>query len=251
MLQFSLPRFITLLKRDAMTIKRSYLLSCLAVILILCLPIIVVSYNANSSFRYFEFQSILSTALLFGIIWASLSFIELNQTTTKQFYLSIPASNFEKILSKYLLTILITFGFLILYICVSYLFTFGNNNLSNVKTNYLSIDWDLLSNTLLPSIVAITIYYAGSAWMPKNSIFKTTFGLIVLLFIIAIIIFIIAKIVFYDYFTGYSISINENMNFNLNQIKLIEYIWLKNSIMICIIIFCLALSFFKLKEKEL
>lgn len=120
-MEFSMPRFINLLRRDYILHGKKILYAFLLVILVLTILTLIghrlISPNAGGGIQvimicFFGF-------LIFGGGFLTSSNLgDLNSAAKRTQYLSIPASTFEKVLSKWFYT-------LVLFLSISYLIFYG------------------------------------------------------------------------------------------------------------------------------
>lgn len=251
-IQFSSTRFKNILLRELKIIKKPFLMVALGLISILCIPYFIGVLFGGAAFsikNYFNFESMISTTFIVGSIWASISFAELNQASGKQFYLSIPASTFEKILSKWLICIFLPVAFVIIYIGIANLITFVTNILIEQNINYLWPSFKNLSEFFPITILVNTLFFTVSIWSPKYSFFKTLFGVFGIFILLALINFLFARVLFYEHFNG--MTPNNNISINYNPFEIFNSNLWKYLAGIIVTIFLLVVSYFKLKEKEL
>ena len=129
-------------------------------------------------------HEVLYPMLLFigGFIFTSIIFRELYTKPRGQFYLTLPASNFEKLLSKWLLSaILYPIAITIFY----WLFSIIANGLyaywyGEPLVGFMT-DWTRELKDLIPFyIVFQTLFFLGAITFTKYNIFKTFFSMFVL-----------------------------------------------------------------------
>lgn len=110
---FSLRRFIRLMLNDLLANKKALLIAALSVFAYWSTqdPRVLVRANTLSSLAGQDFAVLNSSGFLFGIalffagfILTSRSFRELHRTELAYHYLTLPCSNFERFLSKFLIT---------------------------------------------------------------------------------------------------------------------------------------------------
>ena len=197
---FSFARFGHLLRRDFNQSGKSFL-----ILMTIMFVIWTINTTAQADDRETELHIMMfpQWLLLGGFIISSLAFYEFIKPTERQFYLQLPASNLEKVVSRWLLTgIGYTIGLVAYYWLYSLLanwigatfydhqfdpFTpFRGNNLIAIKA-YLA---------------AHTIFLAGAATFKRFAFFKTLFAAIILAAIVALLGLTSFRIIFADLFDG-------------------------------------------------
>ncbi|MGB3132298.1 MAG: ABC-2 transporter permease [Saprospiraceae bacterium] len=249
-LNLSITRLKLLLSREINTNKKSFLYSSLGVLGAMCIPLFIMLIFKEHSKGYFNLESMISFCSIFGLIWASLSFSELIQTSGKQFYLSLPASAEEKILSKWIIVIIIPILVAIFYFIIGTLATFIFNTISIHNMEYMSISINDFLSAYPAMILTNSLFLLGSVWMPKYSIFKTGMVIFGSVIMIAIIGFIFFRIIFFKEFQSL-FEINGDVSLSFNPVEYLQSTWLKYTLGCLLTIFFIVVSYFKLKEKEL
>ncbi|MCC6842110.1 MAG: hypothetical protein IT264_03455 [Saprospiraceae bacterium] len=250
-LMFSPTRFINLFKREWNYKKNTILIVFISVLGGLSVPLILQILTQHNPKNLFTTETLIVNLAIMGVIFASLCFSEFIQTTSKQNYLSIPASALEKLLSKwFLISLVIPIIYIISYYGYSKLITFSANLFIKDKLEYSIIDLKVVWQFLLNIILVQSVYILGSVWMPKNSILKTSFGLFAILIFIAIFSFICFRITFHEYFTGLVMT-GSGPNITINGDIFFESPIIRKLTGIVIFLFIMTVSLFKLREKQL
>ena len=194
----------------------------------------------------------LITSLGFAlIIWASISFHEIANTSGRQQYLSLPASHLEKLSSKwFIISLVIPILFTLFFVIAGYLNYFIIEMVSSRTTSLPFFDWSTIGKSIIDLIGVQSLFYAGSIIWPKHSIFKTGLSIFVFLTGAALVTFLFARIIFPEHFSSNGFTVNEH-NFSMNFNPLETYPYLFKVLGICGSIFFMILTYFKLKEKEL
>ena len=248
---FSSKRFMILLKREINHAKRPFLYAIGGVFGGLSIGVLVQLFSNSNLHNTINIDSLVMSVAIMGIIWSSISFSELINPASKQQYLALPASTLEKILSKWsIVSILIPIFFMVCYILYSYAFTFVINALSTKNLTYAYFPINDLVKFILSLSLAQSIFFAGSVWMPKNSILKTGAGLVAVFFVIVIFTLFAMKIVFYDVIDGWSLN-SRNIDGDFDLFKTVNSIYVKSIVYLITYTFFITVSYFKLKEKEL
>ncbi|NOT35987.1 MAG: hypothetical protein HOP11_01255 [Saprospiraceae bacterium] len=248
---FETKRFFALIKREALLSYKPLFLVLGAFLGITTTILIGKQWVVAPYTNSFSTENLLSMLGFLCIIWASISFHEIAKTPGRQQYLSIPASHFEKLSSKWLvISILIPFAYATIYILYAYLSTFVINAFGRVELPPPSFDVDTISRTLIYLIGVQSVFYLGSVIWPSYSILKTSLSIVIVSILIGLLGLLIARIVFGEYyqngsfvFDGYSINIDEDIAFRSPFIGKIIFAIFS--------IFFMVVSYFKLKEKQL
>ena len=121
-------------------------------------------------------------ALVFtGIIYSSLAFLELSTKETKIFFLTLPATNFEKWLSKWLHTaILFPLVFVLLY-QLFILWTYNYLAETGITLVWRSLTDPIVGWSVFYYIVLQSIFFLGAVSMPKYSFVKTVVVMVLVL----------------------------------------------------------------------
>ncbi|MDQ3140891.1 MAG: hypothetical protein M3Q56_01445 [Bacteroidota bacterium] len=248
---FSIHRYMLLIKREIALAKKPFLYAIAGVIGGLSIPVLLQIFSRTGFNNFFTSQSLIISLTIMSIVWASISFAELIQSSSRQLYLSLPASTFEKLAAKWLtISIIIPIVFMIIYMMYAYGFTFFMNIISTKELAYPAYDFSQIFQAFLRIILVQSIFYAGSVWMPKYSLLKTSLAIVVFWFCFAIFALICVRIIYFDYFKGmHFVMDNVNMNFQLDALT--DQTWLRVFGAILIGFYFMTLTFFKLKEKEL
>lgn len=196
---FSFTRFGYLLRRDFNQSGKSFLILMTIMFAVWTLNL-TGSRNGDNNFHATMFSQWL---LIGGFIISSLAFYEFIKPTERQFYLQLPASNLEKFTSRWLLTGLgYTIG-LVAYYWVFSLFA------SWIGIAFYDHQFDAFTPFRGNNLIAIksylaaqTIFLAGAATFKRFAFFKTLFGAIILVAIIAFFSLTSFRIIFADLFEG-------------------------------------------------
>ena len=216
---FNGSRLALLLKRDFYIQYKTYLLALSAIFCVL----LVFNFLAIATGQADGFNLVFYPLTLFigGFLFTSLAFQELATARGRMFYVNIPASNFEKILSKLFIT-----G--PCYVIVSLLLYFIFSLLVYILTNLVLKTAHPVFNPLQKSIwhaiqvylVLHSVFLLGSISFKKNALLKTILalsglGLFLLLFLALVLysfhFFISLGEQYYISFRIFDIHLHENM----------------------------------------
>lgn len=244
LLAFNLISFLTLAEDSSYTITN---------------PEILPTTMIESVKFHFYFFPI--SLLLGGFIFTSLSFWELKRKDTRQFFLSLPASNLEKGMSKWIVTGLI---FPLIWLLAYQLFAvFANTWMINkgfaMVSLPLSDPWVWL--WVMAYISLQSIFFLGAIVFPRISLVKTVLILLALGFIIRLIFLFTLENLFPLFSTrSEGMAVSEGWELSRNVFFHVDYVsfWLDKmpAFLLSVLIFGLLpilsyISYLKLKEKEL
>jgi len=252
---FDFNRFSLLLKKELWSGNKKPLIVAGAVFGFLILVALLQIYWTGG---YEEMNWNMFPVIIFfgGLIFTSVIFYEFNDKTGTHHYLSLPASNFEKFLSKWLITaILFPIGASILFLIYSKI---GDAIYFNYRSETGYIPWKLTDwwsiFFLKIYVVYQSTYLIGAVVFQKYTFFKTSivhWGISIASAIIGSILF---RIIFADQFEGL-FYINQDINMQTSD-TVIDFMENK---FLSILEFALwylvppimwIVGFFKLKEKE-
>lgn len=248
---FDSSRFFPLVKREIILNYKPFLIVFASIVGALTLGLVINQYFAPPKTNNFTTESLISSLGFLLIIWASISFHEIALTPGRQHYLSIPASHFEKVASKWLvISILIPLLLIIGFILYSYIIVPPLNLIGNFKVPSPSYDFDTLSRSYLSLIVFQSIFYFGSITWPKFSIFKTGFSIFLVTIVIGLIALLFVRVFFNQYFEN-GVIISNDLSFRFDPMEIVNIPYFGSIIMFVTWIFFMTVTYFKLKEKEL
>lgn len=193
-------RFRQLLSREIVLNQRIGLIVLTTLFLILLFNALAWAYNREGGYHAFSYPFFL---VLTGSILSSLSFTEMDQSHGKQFYLLLPASPFEKFLSKWLL---LGIGYFLVFTVGYYLLAFVARFIGKLLFDFDLGTFNMLDND---NLLFIQLFFAlqalfllGAVYFRKFAIFKTvlsTFLTGVFMIAIAALLF---RIIMFDMFEG-------------------------------------------------
>lgn len=248
--QFSLQRFILLVQRYLAFNHKTLLIGFGAISGIIIVVGIFTAYYANGFFNVQPLVS-LGQVLIFvgGLAITSNAYKEIHTPARSLFYLTLPATTSEKLFSNWLITSLV-------YIIVANLVLMLVILIPNLIGMLL---WSLPLNVFNPLgsenirvmsiyMVIHSIFFLGSLAFRKNNMLKTILSLFVISMTINVILIFFAWIFFGQ--IGFHIepdTVNSGLQTIITQTlpKVAEIIFYA-----LIIPFCLLVSYFKLKERE-
>jgi len=217
------------------------------------------SSSANRNFPHDKLYG--NTLFVGGFVLTSVIFRELYTKPRGQFYLTLPASHAEKLISKWLLTaILFPIAVTLLYWLydgiVHSIFTLISEQ--GYPTNRFSDEWASSKFRQLPFIYIVlqSVLFLGAITFTKYNIFKTGFSLFACAVGLLIIALILFRFIMWDYFDGMQFPNSEmralipSKSFQENIVKRIPIV-AKFLFWFVLAPYLLLVSYFKLKEREI
>ena len=257
---FKLKRFYLLIKRDMFIQYKTYLLGLGAIFCIL----FIINISSIASYTYWNFNLVFYPITLFfgGFIFTSLSFNELYREQSRVFYVTLPASSLEKLLSKLIITSIgYIIGSLILYFLFSVAVFFLNTLIFGFGHQIFNPFHPIILHCIRIYFVTQSVFLLGALYFKRNAFLKTIlslFGLAIAYaaFILAIlfILYVVTTINRHIYFSLEFFTQLGSKGFNYPSIindmgKILLYIrqilfWFVLAPLLWIV------SFFRLKEIE-
>lgn len=254
---FNPNRFLLLLQKELWSGNKKPLIVTGAIFGFLILFAIFMIYTEDGyhALNYNLFPLVLLGG---GLIFTSVSFYEFNEKTGTHHYLSLPASTFEKFLSKWLITAIL---FPIATVILFWLYSKIGDWLYYKHGNYIVEEYDGWSVTNWWSwffirlyLVIQTIYLVGAIAFQKYTFFKTSLSTFLTILLFGGLCFLSFRLIFADFFVGFLspnhelslVTNDETQDFMMNHYQNgLEYgLWLLLPAVM------LVVGFFKLKEKE-
>ncbi|MEM8528164.1 MAG: hypothetical protein AAGG68_26205 [Bacteroidota bacterium] len=204
---FSIERLGLLLRKDFNQIRKTGLIITGVGFLILFLTFyhslsneLTGYYNQNPNFNYHNFRTLVDLfAVLFlvvGFVFTSIAYSDLIRVPKAQNYLSLPATTFEKWMSKWLLTaVAFPIAFLLLYQVFSW-FCYAVGQSMGVEIITLPLFDPYVWRITSYYLVFQSIFLLGAVSLPKVSFFKTIavgIGLVVVALLVANLVLWIIK----------------------------------------------------------
>jgi len=257
LLEFNPTRFWHLLKLEFTTKNQRALYVLVAVLSIMMGVQLIMAWDGDND-AYTFFQGMYPFLLMAGgLIYTSYSFKEFSETATSMTYLTLPASNFEKLTSKWLFS---TIGFYLVYLISFNVFIWIGHALSNAL-------FDVPINGIYPFegenwvvtkvyFVVSSLFFLGAIAFKSYHAPKTVLSLIGLGLVIAFLTLLIVRIVFFDFFDGFQPIQHSGMMISPGD-GMEEFVtgplatFGKYLFWIGMPLLFWAVSFFKLKERQI
>ena len=203
--RFDLKRFWLLIKNDLLTNYRTILITAGAAIGILLFINMVAMLTNGEAVVPLAFYLLM--LFIGGFIVTSQSFNDLHHSQRSYVYLTLPASNLEKFLSKLVLTTIgYVTGTLILYFLFSVLMSVLNALLFGYGYPLFNPFDRVVWICIGIYIITQSIFLLGAVYYKKQAFIKTNLFLFLLQLAVSIFIVFLVKIVFWNYIQGWSFS---------------------------------------------
>ena len=210
-LQFNFNRFWHLIKNDVVTNYRTLLTAAGAALGIL----LFINFISMLSTGEPAVSLVFYPLILFigGYLITSLSFNDLHHPQRSYVFLTLPASNLEKFLSKLVLTTVgYVLGTLILYFLFSVLMSTVNLIIFQESHPLFNPFDRVIWITIGVYLITQSIFMVGAVYFRKHAFIKINLFLFIVQIALALFAVILVKLVFIGYFEGWQ--------FNFDDIKL-------------------------------
>ncbi len=211
---FNFRRFWLLLKNDFLGNYRSSLIAIGAVFGVL----LFINVSSSSSSSDWDFHLVFYPLTLFigGFIVTSMAFTELHHKQKSYAYVTLPASQFEKFLSKFLLT---SIGYVLISAVLYYLYSLIAILISMPFFSRYHGAFDMfhpvIIKTMLIYLVTQSVFMFGAVYFKSHNFIKTILSLYALSLVLSLFSMLLARILFGDFFHGapFSFSGMESVEF--------------------------------------
>ncbi|MFH1851999.1 MAG: hypothetical protein ABIA75_06605 [Candidatus Neomarinimicrobiota bacterium] len=206
--KFDLNRFWHLVKNDLLTNYRTILIGGGAALGLLFFINIISILSDGEVLVPLVFYPLM--LFIGGYIVTSLAFQDLHHPQRSYVYLTLPASNLEKFLSKLVLTTVgYIFGTLVLYFLFSLVMSLLNLLLFSHGYPLFNPFDRIVWITIGIYTITQSIFMLGAAYFRKNALIKTIFSLHALAFAVIVFTGIVFRIVFWDLFNGFEFNAHD------------------------------------------
>ena len=256
---FNLKRFGYLLKRESFVNLKLFIIALGAIsgILLIVFLVTVLQWDNQTGkltdTRWdFHTYFFIPPYIIIGVLFTSLAYKDLLHVNKKYSYLTLPVSNFERLISMLLLTTVVYTALFIVYYFVLSLLLNGLGVIISPREFFL---FDITAEPVVKAIklylVIQSIFLLGAAAFRRFPFLFTLLTLFLTAVALIVITLIAARIIFADYFVN-----NININFD-GDISLDMENFLKNSVenladafWYVLAPFCWFITYLKLKERE-
>ncbi|MBL7066447.1 MAG: hypothetical protein ISS29_01120 [Candidatus Marinimicrobia bacterium] len=251
---FNSKRFFLLLRNDLLRNYRTMLVSAGAVAalyFVITLPSIFFSPgNASHDFHLGFYPALL---FIGGFILSSSAFSEIHHSQKNTSFFMLPASIFEKMVSKLLLT---TIGYVPASILLYYLLTVTSSGIAAIFTDWSFPAFNPFNREILLSVaiylVTQSMFLFGGLYFKKHPFMKTLFSQFAITFVLTIFAFLVVRFIYRDCFHGMrfidEFMFNDMVSFEHlgnNLARIFKYLF-----WICLAPYFWILSYMRLGETE-
>lgn len=257
-MEFSIARLFKLMKKDFLVHRKFLLLSVISLFGVCALIVFFVANQAEKGRFFYDAGGMVFFMLLIvcgSIITASI-FGEFSSTTKRVQYLSIPASNFEKLLSKwfytlpfYLILVVIIFclGYQVFGYWIGYMMDVDFVPLKDHEFDYF--EYAILGYFIIHSVIFFFSIIFNGYPIPKIMVAGSVCGILAF-----ITILLLTRVILYDHFTGLfrETELMKNTKPSDNFKLWVEEFFTNLPYLFALIgvPFIWVISYFKMKEKE-
>ena len=251
---FNITRVGHLLKKDVITNYKVLALGLMGLFVIVSIMVMnEIDIHSDSRDRDFHFETFPFIILLGGFVVASVAFNELHTPNQRHVFLNLPASNFEKFLSKWLLSTLI---FAIVIVVSYWVFSLILDALVSYQFDYDFIPFNPFQEDVWLAIklffILQPIFLIGSIYFNQYSFLKTA-GTIILVGAVTLLIgYVLAFVILGKYFDGFEFkprgvvpSANLDAFMEGTFTDVVKFLF-----WYCLAPFLWVVAYFKLKERE-
>lgn len=246
-MEFNITRFKNLILRDIMIYKKPLLLGASLMMIFLLLVTGLNLYNNNPHPGPFIIQWFITYTLFGGLLLTSVIFWEFRSAAGRLQYLSLPASHFEKLLSRWIYTMIIYPLFVFLFFVFVYLVLY------NFVAVGLGWGWEMVAETYMSYWIVHPLVFMFAVWYNKYSAPKAVLTCLGVALGIVLVFYISQRLIFSELFEGFMMtnkySIEPSSEFQFFVEGNVEYV-AKFFGLIVMPIFFWVVAFFKMKEKE-
>jgi len=251
-MKFNLTRFINLIKRDFITHKRSILFICLGLWAFL-LAIIGFNYFFEFSTKAYQYSYFWTPIILAGLfigcmIFTALIFKEFKTPAGRLQFLSLPASNFEKVFSRWIYTLILMPLFFLgsIYLFSSFCLADGQSLLDDFSREDIKY-FPFAFIILHASTFLLTLFFN------KLVPLKVMVSSIILNIVTGLICFGMFYLIFNSYFTdGLKQGVSVDVTLRGDAKNFLEYSLMpkfKFVLLYLLAPYLWVVSYFKMKEK--
>jgi hypothetical protein len=195
---FSLQRFSHLFRRHLLYYQKTMLIGLGAMAGLLLVISILVTYSNQGVFSTNIFET-LGIVLFFlgGYLITSQSFNELHSPSRGQFFLTLPASSFEKLFTAWLVSapVYIVVGLLSLWF-VNLLAALVNSAIFGSQILTLNLFSPIIGKLALIYLITQSVFFLGAVYFRRYNFLKTLLSLFVIQWVLSIWVFILMFLFF-------------------------------------------------------
>jgi hypothetical protein len=247
---FSFPRFQRVLQNDVLRISKPLMFGTLAMLGLLCLAYLInfePGQHVDDPAVSVVFFGL--TLGLGGLLFTSSSFNDMHHPLERYHFLMLPVSNFERFLSRYLLT----GPLLVLYVVVT--FTVMDWTANHFASWAKEANVPLFSPFEFKPLLLIKIYLllhtvmlTGAICFRSYAWIKTALSFLLVLASMPVVIYLSVRIFFYDSFSWN--SFREVRNVHLHLVPAFEAHWLNVAVVLGFALWILYVAYRCLRAHE-
>jgi len=247
-MEFNINRFTNLIRRDFISYKKPLLLGSASIIVFMLLATAKYLYTGDNHPGGFLCAWFIFGLIAGGLLLTSVIFWEFKSSPGRVHFLGIPASHFEKVLSRWLYTFLLFPVFLCLIFGALYL---GLSPFVDLTTNSSK---DMIQDAFTAYWITHPIVFMFSIWYNRYVAPKSVLTALGFLLLMALLFFILHRLFFHDLYDGIfstsrDIRIDVDPKFQGVMENKVGYIFMLFGYVLFPLFF-LVVSYFKMKEKE-
>ena len=212
---FQLSRWIRLLRVDLVQYRNPLYVAIVAVYGAVLFALVVLAPTSGSWQPHKIFLP--SIICLGGMILVGNSFAELGDPVRRAAFLLIPASTLEKLGARLVLTLV---AFPLAAISLYWITSLLGAAIGHLVWDSSFDIYDPFTQEIGRLIVVYplihSVFFLGSVWFRKSSIFKTIISVVVVQISFSIIAVFIFRIVFYDFFQGVSFDALKELQLHID-----------------------------------
>jgi len=242
---FDINRFGLLAKKRFLDTKSTTTFEVLGVAAVLAIILGITAMTGEISLTAQQIIYAVGMAFL-GIVYADAAFSDLKDKTKGMFYLSTPASHFEKLVNAILFTsILFPIVYTVLFFTVDGLFFAALGGSGLVKMGSMAFfEWDQVLQMVRPFLIMQSVFMLGSIWFGKRSLLKTSVAIVAYYAMLSIVGVLIFKLMIDDSALHHNVNINVSPNELISKGLVEVVLWM-------LIPFFWVVTYFTLSEKQL
>ena len=250
-MEFNLTRFSNLIRRDIITYKKPalYAMASTFGFLLLTYFFVRVTTGGHDITGDFWKQVFLAFIFILGLTFTSIVFRDFKTPAGRLQFLSLPASNFEKLASRWLYSLIVFPLFITFAVWIMSKFT-----VSMGEGMFSYFDQDERKYLLLGFVIAHASMFMYAVWFNNLVAIKGTLVGLITTLIFAFLMVGVFWIIFNEYFHGsFRAGPTENVNmdvagqeFFMNKVRPVGEFLIK----FFVAPFLWVVSYFKMKEKE-
>ena len=248
--QFSIQRFNLLMKRFIMFNLKTWGIGLGAIAGILIIIALLQAWATNGTGPLSVLIS-LGQVMIFigGYIITSMAYNEIHTPARSQFYLTLPATTLEKLFSHWIITSVV-------FVLLANILLMASLAIGSLLVNigwgstieYYNPFTERNLHIMLIYVITQSMFFLGALYFRKNNFLKTTLSLIVISMIFNIFSVVVAYLLFGSQMSG----IEDNVtNVRMETLVTETIPWISKILFYGVLApFCILVSYFRLKERE-